>query len=69
MLKMTFSDSNKYQRMIEDDQEPGSKEAQQIADQWMVQVNKMFEGKQYLQEKMWDVNKNHSDDVAFYPMN
>jgi len=35
----------------------------------MVQVNKMFEGKQYLQEKMWDVNKNHSDDVAFYPMN
>ncbi|WP_130859907.1 MerR family transcriptional regulator [Gracilibacillus phocaeensis] len=47
---------------------PGSEKAQRLAEQWMNKVHAMFGDNHQLQEKMWDVIRNHSGEVELYPM-
>lgn len=49
-------------------EDPGADRAQRLAEQWMHRVSGMFGDNHNLQEKMWDIIKNHSGDIAFYPM-
>lgn len=49
-------------------EDPGSAKAQRLAEQWMKQVHDMFGNNHVLKEKMWDVIKDQSGDIAFYPM-
>lgn len=50
------------------DSDPGSEKAQRLAERWMERVHDMFGDNHDLKEKMWDVIKDHSGDIAFYPM-
>src|SRR5699024_8405246 len=47
---------------------PESEKVQRIAEQWMKKVHDMFGNNHVLKEKMWNVIRDHSGEVAFYPM-
>jgi|SRR5699024_2546404 len=49
-------------------EDPASKRAQQLAEQWIHLVHDMFGENHNLQEKMWNIIKNQSNNIAFYPM-
>src|SRR5699024_795614 len=46
----------------------GSERVQRLAEQWMKKVHGMFGDNHLLKEKMWKVIRDHSGEVAFYPM-
>lgn len=49
-------------------EDPGSEKVQRLAKQWMEKVHDMFGDNHVLKEKMWNVIRDHSGEVAFYPM-
>ncbi|UUI03557.1 TipAS antibiotic-recognition domain-containing protein [Oceanobacillus jeddahense] len=66
-------DVQEWARIIHDvravlNENPESEKVQQLAEQWMKKVHDMFDDDHVLKGKMWDVIKDHSGSVAFYPM-